>query len=517
MMLENKSIEKNKYVILGVVVFFALVFYTLNATKSGLWYDEAVEYFYSKYLTGTVPGGFGTMNMFERIRNTYQPPLYNVLMHFWLLIFDSEFAFRFIGIIITLIGSIGCFFAIEETLHDGLWSIIGMVFYLFTPVVVNYGLECAEYNLMLCFLSWTVYFFMRVLIRHDWKSIIGFFVFSCLSVYSQYGAVFIVVGMYTSILLFFLFRGLRLELKIFLISSAVTCTVAVIPLVVFFVIPQMSLQGSSAISHWPFFRYNFLIDFLVGGGITLYSLFGGKTAIGVIVLIILCFFSLFIQPKVIGVPFLSMVITWTLYFAAVCCSYYGYNSWNPTSVGFMNLGGRYALFLVPGIVVILTIGMGIVAKRIRDKNKKWYSVIVICAVLSFSVYCSLEMYRVSANGVSKDDIREVTLAWYECEGYNSKTLLSQWDDAIFHFYLIHDDRYDIKYDESIEVADIGSAEYDEMKDKLQGKGYLSNKDFYYITPNSGCSQTFLSVVKDAGYNIEKIYDGKSLLLYLTKQ
>ncbi len=104
---KNTARSKKQYIFLGCILLIALVFYTINATRSGLWYDEAIEYFYSKYITGPVPGGHNSANMLERILHTFQPPLYNILMYFWLGLFDSEFGFRFAGILTTLAGSAG--------------------------------------------------------------------------------------------------------------------------------------------------------------------------------------------------------------------------------------------------------------------------------------------------------------------------------------------------------------------------------------------------------------------------
>lgn len=521
MAIEEYTIKNNvvkKYSVLGIILLIGLVFYVLNATKSGLWYDEAIEYFYSKFASGSVPGGFGKTNMYDRILTTYQPPLYNVLMFFWLSAFDSELAFRLAGILVTLVGAIGCFLAIEEYLHDSIWSYIGTTFYLFSSGVVYYALECAEYNLMLCFVAWTVYFFLRVINRSDWKSLVGFFVFACLSVYSQYGAAFIVVGMYASIFLFFLFEKKFSGLKKMLLASIITCIVAVVPLVVFFVYPQMIGQGSVAVSHQPYFQHNPVVAFIFGGRRTLITLFGEKTVYIVFILFLFSFFAVFVKTKVMIFPVISLAIAWTLYFVAVCCSFYGYNSWFPEYIGYMNLGGRYSLFFIPGIVVTLTLGMGIIAQWIKEKNTKGYNLLVICVVLGFVAFSITEIYRTSIKGMIKDDVREVASTWYELEGYKTKTLLHQWDDALFNFYLIHNDRYNKTYSDSIEAADIWirTAEYDEMRDNLLTMGYLSIDDYYYITPNSGSCQDFISVVKDAGYSVEKVYDGYSLLLHLTK-
>lgn len=62
----------------------------MKMTNSALWYDEAIEYFYSKIMIGKVPGGFDTQNMYERITSTFQPPLYNVFMNIWLLFLTAR-------------------------------------------------------------------------------------------------------------------------------------------------------------------------------------------------------------------------------------------------------------------------------------------------------------------------------------------------------------------------------------------------------------------------------------------
>ena len=86
---------KNEWLLVCLVLVAMSIFYFSHLTTSGLWYDEAIEYFYSKYMTGTIPVGMPqTENMYERICFTYQPPLYNLLMYLWLSVFDSESTFR---------------------------------------------------------------------------------------------------------------------------------------------------------------------------------------------------------------------------------------------------------------------------------------------------------------------------------------------------------------------------------------------------------------------------------------
>ncbi len=68
--------------------FFVLIT-AHKLTNAPLWFDEAVEYWYSKVMVGELPYD-GYTNMYQRIVSTFQPLLYNVIMYFWLKISDSE-------------------------------------------------------------------------------------------------------------------------------------------------------------------------------------------------------------------------------------------------------------------------------------------------------------------------------------------------------------------------------------------------------------------------------------------
>ena len=100
--------SKQKRTLVYFAVFTAiLVIYLLRATASGLWFDESIEFYFSRTLRGPVPGARGNNSLYDRILLTYQPPLYNWLMYVWLLIYDSEFWFRLAGVLVTLIGGAG--------------------------------------------------------------------------------------------------------------------------------------------------------------------------------------------------------------------------------------------------------------------------------------------------------------------------------------------------------------------------------------------------------------------------
>ena len=142
MTLKLKS-KPSQWLPVAGMLLLILVLFCLNATRSALWYDESIEYYYSKVASGPVPGGRATTSMYERITETYQPPLYNWLMHLWLMVFDSEFGFRLAGILTTIIGGIGLFLAMKK-LTGYQYALFGTAAYLLTGRVADYALECAE-------------------------------------------------------------------------------------------------------------------------------------------------------------------------------------------------------------------------------------------------------------------------------------------------------------------------------------------------------------------------------------
>ena len=76
------------------IIYFIVACYKL--TYASLWFDEAIEFYYSSHLFSSnvpVPGGQNFPqdgNMYQKIIVTFQPPLYNFLMFFWLKIIQFQ-------------------------------------------------------------------------------------------------------------------------------------------------------------------------------------------------------------------------------------------------------------------------------------------------------------------------------------------------------------------------------------------------------------------------------------------
>ena len=119
MTLKLKS-KPTQWLLLAGMLLLILVLFCLNATRSALWYDESIEYYYSKVASGPVPGGRATASMYERITETSQPPLYNWLMHFWLRLRTDVFWFRLFNVILGTVAGIVLYRALR--MLCGIWA-----------------------------------------------------------------------------------------------------------------------------------------------------------------------------------------------------------------------------------------------------------------------------------------------------------------------------------------------------------------------------------------------------------
>lgn len=509
-----------KYYVFMVIAVLGV--YVSCATTSALWYDESIEYFFSKFVVGSVPGGRATNSMYERICSTYQPPLYNWLMYIWLMFFDSEFGFRMAGIATTILGGLGFFLGLNKLTNEK-YAAIGTLVYHLTTSVAYYALECAEYNLMLSCICWALYFFISYLVDRKIRQLVGFFVFAILSVYSQYGAAFIIVALYFVLVWDFLSK--KNENVCLLIGLTAVAAAFGTLLIVFFLVPQIIRQGTTAISHVPYFAYgNVFKDILVSLNNHIRSVFCAyckkPSAVFIVVMVtgIATVFALLLtKDKILEMLVAVTVISWGIYYLVVACSFYGYNSWNASSIGTSNIGGRYGLFFVPLWSIVLLYGLYMGLIMTSGKWKPICKYVGIILALTFGISSCFGIY----NFPPKDDVREVTNAWYQIKAYKERTLVHQWDDANFQYYLTHDNRYCEQYQSNIVAADywIRNADAETMETELKKLGFLDNASFYYITPIEAYQESygaFVSVMEKYGYSVDKTYSGKSALIKVTK-
>lgn len=519
-------LKKEKLLLWGILVCLALLFIT-NANHSPLWYDEGIEYFYSKVIWGTVPAGGSTTTMYQRICSTYQPPLYNVFAYIWLFFFDiGDFSFRLFSVLIMLVGSVGFYKCLKE-LMGTVWATLGGVFYILTDKVMYYTLECSEYVLMLCCLNWMLYFFVKEFRASTTKTVVGFFCFAVLSVYSQYGAVFVVLPLYLMLLL----KNRKRNLKMMMLATFVVAIGGAIPLLKFFVLPQMQQQGSLTVSHVPVWEGILLVDYVKGFFYKLIHLWYFSSAddpiLSIIPVYLICFaFVLAFLGCILEEKnnmgrwlIFASALSYTVYYIAVLFSFYGYNYWSD-SKGTANLGTRYSIFLIPLITLFIVYGLYSLLQSLR-KNEAFFRGTTIILCVGWLVFCCLNIVNLE-KGWKKDDVRDVSEVWYASQGYETMTIVHDWSNANFQFYLMHDERYDPVYQEQILELDswVRDSSVEEMKKELQQLGVFEKNSLYFVGPYDRYPESytnFCKVMEEQGYFITQLYCGRSALLYLTKE
>jgi len=510
--------SKKKRALIYAAAFFAvLAVYLLRATSSGLWFDESIEYYFSRTLQGPVPGGRSNYSMYDRIVTTYQPPLYNWLMYVWLSVYDSEFWFRLAGIVTTFVGGAGVYAAFRE-ITDKDWAAMGALAYLLAGGVSEYALEAGEYNLLMCMMCWALCFYLRARKSGTRGAVFGFAVFSCLAAYSQYGAVFLIVPMYVSLLLRCVRQKQRLGELVF---SSLFAAIAAALLVYFFLVKQMRLQGSITVSHAPVFAYGVIDPFISFGKTFAFTFHGFKwvqaaTALPAGLALLA---ALPRKDKTLLNLLLIFACGWIAYYLLTACSFYGYNgTYNASQLGTANIGGRYSLMFAPLLSVLLVYGVYCArAQKQKQERRKRRIAALLCLL---AVYSAVGAGSILATR-KKDDIREAVQAWYGEQAFSGKTLVNSWDDALFQFYLTHHPDYCEDFQKDILNASWWeSADTAKLEKGLNERGLLETDGFYYISKASDDYEAhivaFTRLLHDRGFDVQPLYRGSSALLHIVK-
>lgn len=525
-MFQNLIYNRKEYVLLACAYVILGVYYVSHLVTSGLQYDEAIEYFYSKYLTGAIPGISDKANMYERIVYTYQPPLYNVLMYCWLRFFDSEALFRLAGVITTFIGSFGFYLSLRKIV-DYRWAITGISLYLSAYSVMYFALECAEYNLMLCMECWMLYFFVGCVVDGNaarLKNILCFYLFATLSIYSQYGAAFSIVSLFL-VLVFHYFRKKDFKsLKNLLIVGIVTCVLFVLPLYIWFLHPQMLHQESIGVAHDMVFVKNAVYSFVL----SLYNniswiltyIYATHLSVGALASVMLSSFCTIVMLIAVfkkasyyySLCFMAFAICFLLFFIAGASSFYAYNHFEG-GLGCCNIieGKRYVLFIAPIFIFTLVMSFYSISGNLTGWAKKYNLPYFSFAGLTLLIYLWMWGYGVVVKGFE----REATLAWIEVAGYNHPTLVQEEASGIFSFYFQHSHVYSDNCQNNIVIQGkrARNTNNEEMEAYLKQIGVFSNSEFYYVGSSVFLPSNFGEIFERHAYSIDKVYEKGNAILW----
>lgn len=504
------SIRRRESILTGAAFAFFLFITCYKLTNASLSFDETVEYWYSKVMFGPIPfdgyNAVGTTNMYQRIISTYQPPLYNVIMHFWLKVSDTEWWFRFFGVVMGFLGMVGIYKSVKKVsntfLAAGAVFLSSMVYQL-----VYFWQQCSEYCLMLSLLCWTMYFWILLLLEANGKNIILFTVLAIASIYSQYGAAFPVLVM--AVVAFLVIIGTKNKKNIITICiSYVSALIfAALPLYFFFLRPQM-LEQSEGVKNTFIFGTDLLKD-------TVYKLqvvfkwnfapYYSEEVTWILFLILICGIVvslIFSKSKMIRILIITNICTWLCYYVAVKLGIY--------ALGIF--GHRYNLFFIPmWIVLLFGVGYDLYSILERSILKKWdahniFSGVCLCFTLCYAV---LSWNLKLEENWEKADSRGAVQAWYEQGAAEKSTIVYYGADAGFAYYVRMNDAYNDQTENNVTYMywnrDKSSDEYLEYVNSVYGDEWPY--EVFVVASHYGNDlDTFMLSFTEHGYVREDLYD-----------
>lgn len=502
----------------GLLFIFVSVFYFIIAcyklTYAPLCYDEAIEFYYSLHLFSAEVPGYGVANMYQRIISTFQPPLYNFLMFFWLKINQSEWWFRFAGVAVGYIGMLGVYHSVRHIVNYK-YATIAALMYSCTYEVVFYIRDCGEYNLLLVFLPWTIYFFLCVLEKKSWNSIILFIIFSVLPIYSQYGAIFVVIPMLLLVFIDTVFSKDWKKLKKLSIGYICAFTFTAIPLYVFFLKPQIAASqriiANKVTDNVSFIHNTSLMDFMKNMfDCFKYHIIGGKLGnnpaiVPILIILIFLLFCLsvylfFISKSKISknLIYLNCISAGLFYIAAKTKIYaypiYAWVNWN----SFTN---RYSFFFIPIWIISITIFIYFFICSLPKSDIKRIMIKIIFVI--FLLYCIFGTLNIaSSHGIKYgSNYRQLVNEWFNLKCYESKTIIESWNAPLFFYYLTKHKDYVADMDNDIILCNDREKDLRELFNESKKITYIDR----YIYRGKNVEFIVKSIAESCNYSMKTVY------------
>ena len=507
----------------------ALVYYWIMAlyklTQAPIWQDEAMEFYCSLPIQGPIRGVTTYATMYERmVRIQQQPPLYNWLMCLWLQAGEGEWWFRFSSVVFGFLAAVGLYFVIRK-LCDRWMAAFCVVIYSSIYILMYYIKEASEYALLVMLLFWLLYVWILLCERRTATRVVLFTVLCTLSVFTHYGAVFVVVPFGVSVLVSTLAAKERQSFWIALGSFAVAGGVGGAVLVCLFIIPQSANQVSTLFSEKEIIieRGGILGDFLnslmwVFKWCTIdmdrdwEKIWGLIIAAMIVIAAVIVFVAVKSRRRVLRTYLYCNIAVYLLYYIITKLNIYAYGWY----------GNRYNMFLLPLWFVLIAASLYELVMILRRSSHAAVShvlsrIVQAGLVTAGILYCIYGDYRIYCHW-AKMDLRTVVREWYARDGYEVPTMLDFHQRYGFVYYFTHDAQYAESQWEKLRYND--EVETYAATDTQTWKTYLEKvyeqqlpDELYLVT---GQWNAFVDTFVELGYEVEPIVDINAKLYYMTR-
>lgn len=514
------NVQKRVWQALVFAFFFLVAIW--NLTHASLWFDETVEFEIS-----TMP----LLEMYPRIVGTYQPPLYNYLLHFWLMISESEWWFRFSGVVFGVIGTAGLYLSVEK-LYGYRLACLTVIGYSVCYNVIYYVQECAEYALLLGVIPWLCYGFLLAADEPSVRNIAIFIVACVLAMYTQYGAAFAVVSSCLVLLGHYLVRKNRPAVQRLAAGYAIAGVTAGIPLLVFFLIPQIQKQQSTLDAEISF-GGGLKDSYLTLCNLIQWTLFGpsvfsqNRTFLLCMAALAVLWAAAFVLEKQGGYRLLALMAygSYLLYYIAIKTGIYGWTSYEVN-----NGDNRYNLFLAPIAVLTIAAAVGAFfhgaeqcfgrlpfAAGRGEKYLRWLMWgAKAAAVTGLVLFTCRGLVYLKPNWV-KEDIRGAVQCWYDAGGPYTDTLVYPAAYLGFTYYFERNDAYRPQFVQQIHMqpgtSSASPEAYTAYLKELYGETMPSELFLIGSHINEADFTMMVETLQGMGYEAEQLFEHRRAQLY----
>lgn len=448
------QLKKNKDIVYLIFVmaffFFTMVF---QLTHSALWGDEWVEYEYSQE-------PIRTGEWYQGVISTFQPPLYNFVMHFWLKVSKSILWFRFYNVVLGMIAGAFLYLTVKKLSN----KYVGMVSVVVLAACYQWVYciqECSEYATMLFFLFIGIWAYVECCETFKYWKMAIFILANVGAIYSQYGSVFVSLPL---LLVFYLgvFFSKESTIKkkiIVTVSYLISLLVFALPLYIFFLKQQMEHNEIS--SHMVSLTFDLCKDIIFNLGRMIIYFFNLKASgawewLGGALTIMLMVMSVYllVKEKLGWIKNSLIITTWIGYFIHFfLVQMHIYAMAHPNQSG--GFYERYSYFYIPILAVVLPIIFYEMYNSGKDWQKKTLVFMggagILCLFLSF--------YTLLGNwDKAKDD--QFAEIWIENRGWEDTTYLVGAAPYGFYYYVKQSEAYKEGYFKNACIVD----EADDVKE-----------------------------------------------------
>ena len=507
----------------------ALVYYWIMAlyklTEAPIWQDEAMEFYCSLPVEGAIRGVTSYATMYERmVRIQQQPPLYNWLMCLWLQVSEGEWWLRFSSVVFGFIAALGLYFVIRK-LCERYMAAFCVIIYSSIYILMYYMKEASEYAVLLLFMYWLLYVWILLCERRTATRVVLFTVLCTLSVFTHYGAVFVVIPFGVSVLVTTLAKKEWRSFWTGFGSFAAAGGVGGAVLVYFFILPQSANQVSTLFSDKEIIieRGSIFGDFLnsimcvfkwcsIDMDRDWEKIWGLLIVAMAVIAAIIVFVAVKSRRRVIRTYLYCNIAVYLLYYIITKLNIYAYGWY----------GNRYNMFLFPLWFVLIAVSLYELVMIFRQSSYAAVSsvlarIVQAGLIVAGIVYCIYGDYRIYCHW-AKMDLRTVVHEWYARNGYEVPTMLDFHQRYGFVYYFTHSAQYaesqwdKILYNDEVETyAATDTKTWRAYLDKMYE--HQLPDELYLVT---GQWNAFVDTFVELGYEVEPIVDINAKLYYLTR-